>query len=432
MSRDRDPRREAAAGSPARGPRRARHDDELPGRARHDGELPRRPRHDDELPGLPLPAATILWLPVTVSLFIQVSVVLWQLQLFEIPRRGGAGIALLLAVAGPLALLASRRFPGPVAAIAASAAVVDLLVYPTLNSPYLALAFAVVFAIVRDARGWAYASVAGAWLTAVIGASLLDVRWHPIRIALTTLGLLAVIALAEAVRGRRARFAQLRQRESRRRLEAAQAERVRIARELHDVLAHSLSQINVQAGVGLHLIESQPELAAETLASIKATSKTALDEVRAVLGVLRDDAGDPEPPRLPEPDLARLPGLIASMSSPDLVITMDNRITSVPSAAVQLALYRIVQESLTNVVRHAGAGRATVELVETGDDYTVRVWDDGGGAAATDGAPVPGRGLLGMKERAGLLGGTLTTSTPDGGGFRVTATIRRSDPGQAS
>jgi hypothetical protein len=126
-----------------------------------------------------------------------------------------------------------------------------------------------------------------------------------------------------------------------------QAERVRIARELHDVLAHSLSQINVQAGVGLHLMDKQPEKAAAALASIKETSKTALDEVRSVLGVLRAEGGaDPSAPLVPEPDLARLAGLAASVTSQGIDVSLDNRFGAVPQA-VQLAVYRIVQESLT-------------------------------------------------------------------------------------
>jgi signal transduction histidine kinase len=198
-----------------------------------------------------------------------------------------------------------------------------------------------------------------------------------------------------------------------------QAERVRLARELHDVLAHSLSQINVQAGVGLHLMESQPQKAADALASIKLTSKTALDEVRSVLGILRSD-GDPDAPLVPEPDLARLPGLAASVTEQGVAVTISDGIGAPPPAATQLAIYRIVQESLTNVLRHAHATAATVTLAETGGDYVVAIADDGTGTGQGDGS---GRGLLGMRERAELLGGTFSADRRTGGGFEVRVRI---------
>src|SRR5690606_921648 len=138
--------------------------------------------------------------------------------------------------------------------------------------------------------------------------------WHPPRIAATTLGLLFVTALGEAARGRRERLRMHRETLERRRRSAAEEERLRIARELHDVLAHSLSQINVQAGVGLHLAEAQPERAAEALASIKAASKSAVDEVRAVLGILRSEGEDA--PRAPHPGTAELGALVAGTRLP--------------------------------------------------------------------------------------------------------------------
>ena len=200
---------------------------------------------------------------------------------------------------------------------------------------------------------------------------------------------------------------------------------MRIARELHDVLAHSLSQINVQASVGLHLMDKQPEKASEALASIKDTSKTALDEVRSVLGVLRAEGGqDPSAPLVPEPDLSRLAGLAASVTSQGVEVSLDNRIVDAPKA-VQLAIYRIVQESLTNVVRHANAQTATVELDVVAGSYSVTIDDDGRGMPADESANPSegGRGLLGMRERAELLGGTLETSDSPRGGVRVNASI---------
>jgi len=192
------------------------------------------------------------------------------------------------------------------------------------------------------------------------------------------------------------------------------------------VLAHSLSQINVQASVGLHLMDKQPEKAAAALASIKETSKTALDEVRSVLGVLRaEDGADPSAPLIPEPDLARLAGLAASVTSQGIDVSLDNRLGAAPQA-VQLAIYRIVQESLTNVVRHAHAASARVVLEETAASYTITVTDDGDGVVA-HAERSGGRGLLGMHERAELLGGTLDAGPVPDGGFRVAATIPKKE-----
>jgi signal transduction histidine kinase len=194
---------------------------------------------------------------------------------------------------------------------------------------------------------------------------------------------------------------------------------VRIARELHDVLAHSLSQINVQAGVGLHLMDRQPDKARDALASIKDTSKTALDEVRSVLGVLRAEGSPIDAPLVPEPDLGRLPALVAAAG---LRVDLDDRLrhAEVP-APVQLALYRIVQESLTNVSRHAtGATHVEVTLDRDDDVYRLTVRDDGHGETAGESG---GRGLLGMRERAELLGGHLSAGPADGGGFLVEAEV---------
>jgi signal transduction histidine kinase len=205
---------------------------------------------------------------------------------------------------------------------------------------------------------------------------------------------------------------------SERRVSVAQAERVRIARELHDVLAHSLSQINVQAGVGLHLMDRQPDKARDAQASIKETSKSALDEVRSVLGMLRAEGAAIDAPLVPEPDLDRLPALVEGSG---LTVELDDRLAhaEVPGQ-VQLALYRIVQESLTNVSRHAtGVTKVVASLAREDDQYVVSVRDDGRGETASESG---GRGLLGMRERAELLGGHLTAG-PSGDGFEVRGVI---------
>lgn len=145
------------------------------------------------------------------------------------------------------------------------------------------------------------------------------------------------------MRTRREHYGEYRREYTQRKQSEVQAERVRIARELHDALAHSLSQINVQASVGLHLMDKQPEKASEVLASIKETSKTALDEVRSVLGgpAGRGTAGIRRP-LVPEPDLSRLTGLAASVTSQGVEVTLSNSLDAAPQA-VQLAIYRIAK-----------------------------------------------------------------------------------------
>jgi signal transduction histidine kinase len=357
-------------------------------------------------------------MPVVISFVLQVVPALFWAVRAPIDV---SWILVLLAAAGPLALLLRRRFPGPVVAFVAAAACADFFLgTESQGPPYIALAFAIILSIAHGARIWAWISVGACWVGTVTVGLLLGLNWHPASIAITTLGILITFGIGEAMRTRREHYDEFRRAVAQRKLSEVQAERVRIARELHDVLAHSLSQINVQAGVGLHLMDKQPEKAAEALASIKETSKTALDEVRSVLGVLRAEGGqDPSAPLVPEPDLSRLPGLAASVTSQGVEVTLENGVTEAPKA-VQLAVYRIVQESLTNVVRHARATHATVSISVENHRYVVAVGDDGAGLA---GEASGGRGLLGMRERAELLGGTLETGVSPLGGLQVTARI---------
>jgi len=371
------------------------------------------------------------WLPVIISLLVQVPAAF-------VTYRPGQGMHVLarsmptpllilgvvLALAGPLALIAARKFPGPVVAIVAVLASADLLIFNTTDRPpYVALAFAIVAAIVRGARIWAWISVAAAWVATLLIAIIASVSLQTGRITAITLGILIVMGAGEGLRTRRENYREFSRRFAERKQSEVQAERVRIARELHDVLAHSLSQINVQAGVGLHLMDAQPDEARDALASIKETSKTALDEVRSVLGVLRaEDGADPSAPLMPEPDLSRLLGLAASIEAHGIVVHVENAISPPPPAPAQLALYRIAQESLTNVLRHARATAVTVTAGRDADNYVLSVTDNGtaGPAPRQDSG---GRGLLGMHERAELLGGSLEAGPRPGGGFRVTVRL---------
>ncbi|HYI34273.1 MAG TPA: histidine kinase dimerization/phosphoacceptor domain-containing protein, partial [Glaciibacter sp.] len=238
-------------------------------------------------PGAGVPRALRLWLPVVISFLVQVPAVSFMVARNH--DNPGGYFPVVLAMVGPLALLGARRFPGPVVAITAVAAAALLLLRPDIGVPPVALLFAIVLGIIRGARIWVYSSVGAVWVATIAAAVVLDVTVHPFRIVSTTFGLAVAMAIGEVLRARWDRMRAYRRAADEHRLTVERRERMRIARELHDVLAHSLSQINVQAGVGLHLIDSQPDKAAEALANIKAASKNALDEVRTVLGILRSD-----------------------------------------------------------------------------------------------------------------------------------------------
>jgi signal transduction histidine kinase len=206
---------------------------------------------------------------------------------------------------------------------------------------------------------------------------------------------------------------------------AVTEERLRIARELHDVVAHSMSVIAVQSGVGAHVAATQPEEARKALAAIEATSRTALNELRRLLGVLREE-GEPPGSLVPSPGLAGLEALLAQMSEAGLAVKLRVEGIRPPvPAGVDLSAYRIVQEALTNVLRHAGAARAQVVIGYGDNEITIEVTDDGRsavpeGAAERLGA---GHGLIGVRERVALFGGDLEVGPRPGGGFRVAARL---------
>jgi signal transduction histidine kinase len=206
-----------------------------------------------------------------------------------------------------------------------------------------------------------------------------------------------------------------REEEARRRVDA---ERLRIAREVHDTVAHAIAVINVQAGVTAHVLDKHPEQARATLVTIEQTSARALRELRVTLGVLR---GADEDGRAPAPGLDRVDELVGIAREAGLDVTVESReaLRELPGA-VDTAAYRILQESITNVIRHAGPTRVTVALAHGADDLTIRVSDDGRGPADGNGS---GRGIQGMQERCELLGGELTAGPRPAGGFEVLARL---------
>ena len=219
-----------------------------------------------------------------------------------------------------------------------------------------------------------------------------------------------------AERDQAVRAEQAREEETRRRVDA---ERMRIARELHDVVAHSMAVINIQATAAGMQLAADPARAAESIQAIRGASKSGLRELRAILEVLRPvDGGSPA-----VPDLSAIAALVEATSAAGTPTTLEAAEPPVPvPLPVGLAAYRIVQESLTNVVRHAGRVAATVSLRHDGGYLYVDVVNDGGAAPAafTDGT---GAGLAGMRERAAVLGGTLDAGPRPGGGFAVRAQL---------
>jgi signal transduction histidine kinase len=236
----------------------------------------------------------------------------------------------------------------------------------------------------------------------------------------------AVLLLGEAVRNRRAWAeevrARLRRADEEREREAARRvaeERLRIARELHDVMAHTIAALNVQAGVAADVIDDAPEEARASMRTIREQSREAMTELKAAVGVLR--GSDPDAPRAPAPGLAGVDGLVRTASGAGLKVDLAVSGAARPlPGAVDLTAYRIVQESLTNVVRHAGASAATVAIRYEPDAVVVEVDDDGRGP---NGAAPGGFGLMGMRERAAAVGGTFHAGPGPGGGFRVSARL---------
>lgn len=202
----------------------------------------------------------------------------------------------------------------------------------------------------------------------------------------------------------------------------AYEERLQIAREVHDVVGHSLSVINLQAGVALHLLNKRPDEVEASLAAIKRTSREALSELRTTLAVFRDPSGDE--PRAPRPGLARLDDLLASLRAAGREVRVTHLRPSVDEplpAAVDQAAYRIIQEALTNVVRHAGGAPASLVIDRDPRRVLVEVRDVGAGSPAQH--LVEGSGILGMRERAAAVGGTLTVGRGQAGEFEVRAEL---------
>ncbi|MBL1106003.1 sensor histidine kinase [Streptomyces sp. 5-8] len=345
--------------------------------------------------------------------------------------RTPAVLSLLLMVVGAAALVFRRRAPRTVLAVAGTVSLIELVT----GNPRAPVAMSAVVALYTVAATtdrpttWRLGLLT---MTVLTAAAMLagPLPWY----AQENLGVLAWTgigatagdavrsrrAVVQAIRDRAERAERTREEEARRRVAE---ERLRIARDLHDVVAHHIALVNVQAGVAAHVMDKRPDQAKEALAHVREASRSALNELRATVGLLRQ-SGDPEAPTEPAPGLSRLEDLADTFRSAGLPVAVAraDQGTELP-AAVDLAAYRIVQEALTNVQKHAGPeAEAEVSVVRAGPNIEVTVLDDGPG---TTGAPEAGggHGLLGMRERVSALGGTLTTGPRYGGGFRVHAIL---------
>jgi signal transduction histidine kinase len=336
----------------------------------------------------------------------------------------------LLLLVGPAILLAGyKRWPGWAVLGVNAAALAFYAVQHSVGPVVPSIVASVINAVVLGRRVPAWVSLGGL----AAGSVLVDyLSFHgfrePVRIVWVLVWIALLAGLAELVENRRQRaivYRKLWEEERRRRElqreQQAGEERLKIARELHDVLAHSLSLITVRASVALELMDSNPQEVRQALMAIKQASKSGLDEVRTVLHGIRTDA-----PRTPAPDLSQLEGLVAQAKTAGLTVrlALTGRHQGIP-AACGLAGYRIIQEALTNVIRHSQARTAVVHVHDAGWALLIGVADDGPARPKTadETGDSNGSGLVGIKERAASLGGTAEAEPRQDGGFDVYAAL---------
>ncbi|NJK44899.1 MAG: sensor histidine kinase [Pleurocapsa sp. SU_196_0] len=328
--------------------------------------------------------------------------------------------ALALLIAGAATLVFRRRYPGGVL-LAANAIT---LLYLLLNYPkgpfFLTTIIAFFTSVMHGRRLIAWAVLAAEFALFPWLPHLLGNEPAPTPISMFGLAgwLLVLATVAEIVHIRQQRVMRAREEETRRR---ASEERLRIARELHDVLGHNISLVSLQAGVALHLMDKQPEHARIALSVIRDASKEALRELRSVLEVLRQV--QETAPRTPSQGLSSLDDLVARASEAGLQVrtAVHGGLEGLP-ASVDLAAFRIVQEALTNVMRHSGQTAASVSVTRDERELTLRIDNEVSNTSWCDEISA-GQGILGMQERAAALGGMVEAEPRLEGGFRVFARL---------
>ena len=351
----------------------------------------------------------------------------------ELPARTWVGV--LLTGVACVFLPWRRSHPRTVAVIAAASgvAVAACGYVPSLFvlGPLIVMAFTLAERTDRKTAN----SITFAAVALIVCAAVLA---HPhetifITVIAPAASLLLPLSLGTTIRIRRAyiqavqaraEFAeQTREKEARHRVAE---ERMRIARELHDVVAHHLALANAQAGTVAHVMRSDPEQAAKMVAELAGTTSSALRELKATVGLLRqsDESDESDAPLQPAPGLSRLPELTAALASAGLNVTVTTEGSARPlPPGVDLTAYRIVQEALTNVTKHAATKDAQVRLSYSRDRLTVTVTNDSGGAVPKAPAPGSGFGLIGMRERAQSVGGSVHTGPRSDGVFEVSADL---------
>ena len=360
--------------------------------------------------------------------------------------------ALLLVAVACLVLALKRRYPVTVLLVS-TAAVVTYSAFGFVNGAVLLAPPIALFTVAQSVPLRRALLLAGLTLLVLMTATAVNNPFGPTGggFYLIPAPVAAAVFGGIALRNRRAYVSSIEARaeeETRRRIDE---ERLRIARELHDIVAHTMATINVQAGVAAHVLADNPAAVGPALEVIRQSSKDGLRELRAILNVLRQaDEGDPTQPA---PGLPQLEALIAGASNAGLPVELrqDGSPLQLP-AATDLAAYRIVQESLTNVIKHAGPGATATVRISYGDAAVhIEVTDTGVGPGPAllgvgghgvgghgvgghgiDGHGVGGHGIIGMRERAAAVAGTLVTGRGPDGGYQVTATLPCETPAASS
>jgi signal transduction histidine kinase len=369
---------------------------------------------------------------------VGVSVALAQVGIAfaQVAHRGGAvtSVSVLLLIAGGLVLIPRRHYPTVIMVLAYA---ITLTFQATQHfggtyegSAWLSVIVAFGTAIYFRRRIAAIIFLVVCYVVSLWGPAVTSDQAAPSATFALSLGagLAALLAASELIRMQRQRSSALSQGKREELLRRAGEERLQIARDLHDVVAHNISVINVHANTALHLMDRQPERARLALTTINDVSKQALVELRSMLGILRDV--DEQPPRSPTPSLAQLDELLDRVRASGLTVNVREEGVAVPLPTdVDLAAYRIAQEALTNSVRHSGATTVEIHIAYAKHEVVLDVGDNGVGQSPSSAGGI-GNGIIGMTERAQALGGTLQTGNRIEGGFgvRVTLPIAKDEP----
>jgi signal transduction histidine kinase len=360
---------------------------------------------------------------IVVGLAIQVGITLVAAH-HQPERRGSDVFGVALLAVGVLVLPLRWRHPVPVLAATYAAT----LTYWTANygrgPVFYSMVVALAQVVMSGRRRVAIAAIAAGfvgfpWLGWAIGTTEAPPLGSVIALGAWLVTLLSVM---EVVRSRRERAREMARSHAEALQRKASDERMRIAQEIHDSVAHNISLINIHAGVALHLFDEQPQQARDALATIKQSSKEALVELRSILGLLR--RADEDAPRSPTPSLSHLDELVARSNAAGLAVRVDvdADLERLPRN-VDVAAYRIIQESLTNVARHADRPDAVVRVRRVDGALDVEVLDEGSGTQQTNDLPSGGNGIVGMRERATAIGGTFEAGPRPGRGFAVHARL---------